>query len=90
MIERQFGRKVKFIRSDNALKLGKGIQEGLYLISQGILQQTSCVGTPQQNGVLERKHRHFLELARALMFQSHLPISYWGDSILTTTHVINR
>ncbi|XP_019253938.1 PREDICTED: uncharacterized protein LOC109232637 [Nicotiana attenuata] len=87
---RQFNEKVKVIRSDNALELGKGTQEAAFLASQGILHQLSCVATPQQNGVVERKHRHLLETARGLMFQSKLHMSYWGESILTATHLINK
>jgi len=74
MVERQFQTQVKCIRSDNAMELGKGHQEAQFLKSQGIMHQTSCVATPQQNGVVERKHRHLLELARSLMFHSKLPI----------------
>ncbi|XP_060190290.1 uncharacterized protein LOC132619384 [Lycium barbarum] len=40
--------KVKMIRSDNALELGKGTQEAAYLASEGIIHQVSCVATPQQ------------------------------------------
>lgn len=68
MIERQFQTQVKCIRSDNATELGKVYNEEEFLKSQGILHQTSCVGTPQQNGVVERKHRHLLELARGIIF----------------------
>ncbi|XP_055824434.1 uncharacterized protein LOC129892954 [Solanum dulcamara] len=42
MVERQFNVKVKMIRSDNALELGKGTQESAFLASQGILHQLSC------------------------------------------------
>lgn len=55
-----------------------------------MLFQTSCVGTPQQNGRVERKHRHILEVARALRFQASLPIEFWGESVQAVVHLINR
>ena len=39
-----------------------------YMSHNGILRQTSYVDTLSQNGVAERKNRHLLETARALMF----------------------
>lgn len=84
---RQFEKHVKIVRSDNGTEFTCLTNE---FKEKGIIHQTSCVGTPQQNGRVERKHRHILNVARALLFQSSLPIKFWGESILTAAHLINR
>lgn len=60
-----------------------------FFSSLDILLQTSCLYTPQQNGVVECKHRHLLNVGRALRFQAYLPLQFWGESLLTTTYLIN-
>jgi hypothetical protein len=45
--------------------------------------------TPQQNGVAERRNRTLLEMVRSIMAQANLPISYWGDAILTAAYILN-
>lgn len=76
MARTQFEAKVKVIRSDNALELSKSYEVLEFFANTGITHQTSCVQTPQQNGEVERKHKHLLEVSRALLFQSSLPIKY--------------
>ena len=85
----QFDRNVRIIRSDNALEFKDKDCVSLFT-EKGIIHQTSCVDRPQQNGVVERKHRHLLEMSRALRFGAGLPLSYWGDCVLIAAHLINR
>ena len=56
---------------------------------KGIIHQSSCVATPQQNGVAERKNRHLLEVTKALLFSNNVPKIFWGDALLTAVFLIN-
>lgn len=60
------------------------------LQDKGTLHQLSCPYRPEQNLVVERKHQHLLNVARALMFHGNLPIKFWGDAVCTAAHLINR
>jgi len=90
MIQTQFSYKVKTIRSDNALEFTKSDTTLEFFASNGILHQTSCVQIPQQNRVVERKHKNLLEVSRALLFQSRLLLKFWDDCVLTARHIVNR
>nr|KYP36109.1 Retrovirus-related Pol polyprotein from transposon TNT 1-94 [Cajanus cajan] len=86
LVENQYETKVKCIRSDN----GPEFFLRDFFNSKGIIHQTSCVYTPQQNGRVERKHQHILNVARALMFQSKLPSNFWSYAIKHAIFLINR
>jgi len=85
----QFGTSVQVIGTDNGMEFKEGLALAFYR-DKGIVHQTSCMDTPQQNGVVERKHQHWLQVTRALMFKSNLPRKYWGEALLTAIYLINR
>lgn len=72
MVCTQFGAVVKILRSDNR---GEYIDSGLvtYFATHGIIYQTSCTNTPQQNGIAERKNCHLLDVACCLSFEMQVP-----------------
>ncbi|RVW63729.1 Retrovirus-related Pol polyprotein from transposon TNT 1-94 [Vitis vinifera] len=61
-----------------------------FMSRHGILHQSSCAHTPQQNGVAERKNRHLVETARTILLHSNVPFRFWGDAVLTACYLINR
>jgi len=84
-IQTQFETGIKVIRSDNETEFFMTN----FFSNKGIIHQNSCVNTSQQNNILERKHDHLLNVARALMIQSHLPKIYWSYSVIHVAHIIN-
>jgi len=89
LVEKQFHTQIQKIQFDNGREFFNS-QTREFLKNLGVLQQSSCIYPPQQNGVVERKHRHLLNVAHALHFQSNLPLNFWGDFVLTVAYLINR
>ena len=46
-------------------------------------------GTPQQNGVAERRNMTLLEMVRSMMSYSTLPVSFQGYALKTAMHILN-
>lgn len=53
MIQTQFDTKIKIFRTDNGREYFNHVL-GSFLAEKGILYQSSCIVTPQQNGIAER------------------------------------
>uniref|UniRef100_A0A2N9FJA4 Integrase catalytic domain-containing protein n=1 Tax=Fagus sylvatica TaxID=28930 RepID=A0A2N9FJA4_FAGSY len=89
MVHTQFSLPIKTIRTDCGGEFTSN-QFNQFCASKGMIHQVSCPHTPQQNGVAERKHRHLVQCALALLSQSTLPMSYWSYAISTAAHLINK
>lgn len=89
MVQTQFEVKVKCVRTDNGGEF-TGASFQTLLTDHGINHQKTTPYMPQQNGMVERKHRHLLQLARSLMMEASMPDQFWAHSLLMATHIINR
>lgn len=85
----QFNAQIQILRSDNG---GEFVNHNFqtYFQQYGIIHETTCLQTPQQNGVAERKNRHLLETAQTLLIGAHVPRHHWDDAIVIAVHLINR
>lgn len=89
LVANQCNAKVQIIRTDNGTKyMNKEFVS--YTSDQGIIHQTTCLGTPPQNGIAERKNQHLLEVAMFLMFQMNVPKFLWSKAVMTAAYLINH
>ena len=89
LVQTLFKKQVKRVWSDNETEFFN--KECTELFSkQGIVHESSCPYTPQQNGVAERKHWHVLEVSRALRFHGHIPLRFWGECVFAVVYLIFR
>jgi hypothetical protein len=88
-VEKQTGKYVKALRSDRGGEYLSGDFIG-YLREHGILSQLTAPGTPQQNGVSERRNRTLLDMVRSMLSYADLPITFWGHALLTAAYILNH
>lgn len=88
-VENQLGRRIKKLRSDRG---GEYLSAEFidYLKENGILSQWTPPGTPQLNGVSERRNRTLLDMVRSMMGFTELPAYLWGHALLTAAYLLNR
>ena len=89
MVEKQLDKQIKTLRSDRGGEYLLGEFDD-YLKEEGILSQLTAPGTPQQNGVSERRNRTLMDMVRSMMSYSSLPDSFWGYALETAAYILNQ
>jgi hypothetical protein len=84
-VENLFSSSIKILQTDGGTEF-----KPLTRLFPQILHQVSCPYTPQQNGIVERKHRHIVELYLATMSHSSIPLNYWDHIFQSVVFIINR
>jgi transposase InsO family protein len=86
--QNEFGLRIKKIRSDNRTEFKNSKIEG-FLEDEGIKHEFSSPYTPQQNGVVERKNRTILDMARTMLDEYKTSNRFWAEEVNTACYVIN-
>jgi GAG-pre-integrase domain len=84
-VENFLQQSIKILRADEGTEY-----KHITRLFPSIIHQTTCPYTPQQNGVSERKHRHIIELALAVMIHASLPMKFWDDIFTSVVYLVNR
>lgn len=88
MVFIQFDKLIKIITTDNGTEFINSQCQNLSA-KRGILHQKTCAYTPQQNGVVERRHRSILNIARSLLIQSGISTEFWGEAVVMAVNILN-
>jgi hypothetical protein len=86
--QNEFGLRIKKIRSDNGMEFKNSQIEG-FLEDEGIKHEFSSPYTPQQNGVVERKNRTLLDMARTMLDEYKTLDRFWAEAINIACYAIN-
>ncbi|KAK8676013.1 hypothetical protein V6N13_034068 [Hibiscus sabdariffa] len=88
-VQNQHGKSIKALRFDRGGEyLSKDFDE--LLKECGMVSQLTPPGTPQWNGVSERRNRTLLDMVRSMMSHTDLPTSFWGYALETAAFTLNR
>lgn len=88
-VQNQLGKTIKALRSDRG---GEYLSQTFndHLRECGIVSQLTPPGTPQLNGVSERRNQTLLDMVRSMMSHADLPLSFWGYALETSAFTLNR
>ena len=75
-IQNEFETTIKKVRSDNGSEF-KNTRVDELCYEFGIRHQFSAKYTPQSNGLVERKNRTFIDMARSMLSEYNVSHSFW-------------
>jgi hypothetical protein len=77
------------VRSDNVSEF-RNTRVEEFCDEKGIKHEFSSKYTPKQNGLVERKSRTLIDMARSILSEYNVSDSFWIEAINTACHASNR
>jgi hypothetical protein len=87
--ENQTSCKIKTLRSDRGGEFLSSIFSGV-CESAGIKRQLTAPFSPQQNGVVERRNRTVVEMARCMLKGMKISRRFWAEAVKHAVYLLNR
>ncbi|GKA61107.1 ribonuclease H-like domain-containing protein [Tanacetum coccineum] len=87
-VKNQFQCDIKSLQCDHGGEFDNNALHQLFA-TNGITIRFSCPKTSQQNGKSERMIRTINNLIRTLLFQAHLPPTFWVEALHMAAHLLN-
>ncbi|GJU32996.1 ribonuclease H-like domain-containing protein [Tanacetum coccineum] len=87
-VNQQFNVDIKALQCDHGGEFDNTRFHTLFR-QHGIQFRFSCPKTSQQNGKSERMLRTLNNITRTLLFQAHIPPSYWVEALNMAAHLLN-
>ena len=89
MIEKQTGKQIKYLKTDNGMEFcGKEFNE--FCKNEGIVKHHTVTNTPQQNGIAKQMNRILLEKARCMLSNAGLSKEFWVEAVNLAYYLMNR
>ena len=61
-----------------------------FLQEHEIVAQYTMSGSPDQNGIAERRNQTLLDMVRSMLSNSKLPRFLWTEALKTVVYILNR
>jgi transposase InsO family protein len=88
-IYNEFETTIKRVRNDNSSEF-KNTRIDELCDGFGIRHQFSAKYTRQSNGLVERKNRTLIDMARSMLSEYNVSQSFWAEAINTACYYINQ
>lgn len=89
LVEKGHAEKIKVLRMDRGGEFFSTRFKEFY-DNNGIKRHCTAPYSPQQNGVIERRNRTVVEMARSLLKERKMPLKFWGEAVRHAIYILNR
>ncbi|KAA0056914.1 Retrovirus-related Pol polyprotein from transposon TNT 1-94 [Cucumis melo var. makuwa] len=89
LVEKESGYYIKALRSDRGGEFTSN-EFKTFCVENGIRRTMTVPFTPQQNGVVERKNRTILNMARSMLKCKKMPKEFWAQAVECAVYLSNR